>query len=71
MSNSTGNVNTKCPYYISETEQSITCEGIQEKMKNVIRFQNKSEKKTYQEEYCAKYPNGCRLSKVLNEKNGE
>lgn len=69
MSNSLGNVNTKCPYYICETEKSITCEGISENTKNVTRFEEGKEKKKHQDRYCNKYPNECRLMRILEEKN--
>lgn len=69
MPNSSANANAKCPYYLNETEQSITCEGIAKGTKNVIRFANKGSKGKYQERNCNCYPNGCTLAKVLNDKN--
>lgn len=68
MSNSSANVDTKCPYYLNETEQSITCEGITKETKNVMRFTNKRSKGEYQEKNCNYYPNGCALAKILNDK---
>ncbi len=69
MSNNSENVNAKCPYYSNSTKQSITCEGIEKETKNIIKFKNKESRKGYQDRNCNYYPNGCFLTKALDDKN--
>ncbi len=68
MSNKLINVNALCPFFISESVKSITCEGIIGEQ-NVTRFNSEQEKKLHQGKYCTKrdYEN-CEICKVLLEK---
>lgn len=57
-----GEFKTKCPYYIKESDQSITCEGFKKDTCIAHKFINKDKKEEYQEEECFRYPNKCTLS---------
>ena len=60
-----GTSNIKCPYYLSEHEKTITCEGVVST--NIMqRFDSKGKKEEFQEKNCFKYPNECPYFK-LNE----
>lgn len=65
--NSTGNVNVKCPYYISESDRYMTCEGVNG---DVIkqRFGGRKAIGKYQKINCNKYPNDCLIAGMLDEK---
>ena len=63
-----GMVDTQCPFYIKEANKSITCEGMKEECNLCIKFQSEEEKLKYQEENCFKYPNGCEIRKINEEK---
>lgn len=63
-----GGVNTKCPFYITESDKSIRCEGLYDNTNISTKFESIGEKGEYQEEFCFHYPNSCKLCKELEKK---
>ena len=49
----------KCPFFTSETERSISCEGAEIDIKNTMRFRDGNQKMSYIQRFCTKYPNNC------------
>jgi hypothetical protein len=56
--------NIKCPFFRTETEKSITCEGCQEGIVNVMRFSEVDQKKEYLKKNCNNFPNDCPVFKA-------
>lgn len=52
MNNFNGMSATLCPFYIRESEYSISCEGIVCNSKTIMKFNSKNEKKQHQRLYC-------------------
>lgn len=68
MANKEINAKALCPFFITESKKSITCEGIIAEQ-NVTRFTSEEEKKAHQEQYCTKYYcENCKIYKALSEK---
>lgn len=71
MANKKINVLTICPFFITESKQSITCEGIIGEQ-TVSRFNTKEEKEAHQQVYCTKqYYVNCDLCKACYTKYGQ
>lgn len=51
----------KCPYFTSETDRSLSCEGCEMGVKNTMRFENIEAKLDYIERFCFNYPNECHI----------
>lgn len=68
MANKKINVDAVCPFFITESRMSITCEGIiTERM--ISRFNTEEEKKAHELEYCTKYKcENCGIFKANNVK---
>lgn len=65
MANKSINVYAICPFFITESNKSITCEGIIGK-ENVSRFNTVEEKKAHEEYYCTKQDyEACEICKAL------
>lgn len=47
--------NVICPYYLRESERSITCEGLREGMVIKSLFGSEQEKSEYQRDMCVHY----------------
>lgn len=60
--------NAVCPFYKCEFKRTITCEGVEQGIENVMRFENEELKVEYAKRYCMQYPNCCKLAAQL-EKN--
>lgn len=56
-----GMVNAKCPYYRSETNFSIVCDGIIEHSTVTTKFTSQEDKIMHQKKTCFFYPNHCPL----------
>lgn len=52
MSNKTIDALVFCPFYFSEANASITCEGILENCSMVHRFPGKKEKFSHERDFC-------------------
>ena len=61
----------ECPFYHSEDEQKIYCEGVDEKSSIHLAFNSKSERKRYRQEKCGKNYKECHIAKMLYAKYGE
>lgn len=70
MSNKTGSAKAICPYYITETGQSITCEGLIPGTDTMVRFETTERKKTYQRMHCEvyEYEHCCPMAEALTRK---
>jgi hypothetical protein len=51
----------KCPYFTSEAESIIRCEGPEMGTKNIMRFPDEKSKLLYMEKHCTEYPNNCNI----------
>lgn len=58
----------ECPFFLTETGKTISCEGVEDGTKNLMRFESSEDKVAYIEEHCCHYPNECKLRKILEEK---
>ena len=67
---SRGPVNTKCPYYIRDSEYAITCSGLEHGTECATRFRSESDKERFQEKHCFMYDCKCwcTLAKLLEQK---
>jgi len=59
---------TKCPYYISESEKKIRCEGFLEGMQVTLNFAGSLQKEYFQETKCRGFGEGCPIKKSVEEK---
>lgn len=60
--------NAICPFYKCEFKRTITCEGVEDGIENVMRFSCEDRKIEYATANCMQYPNCCRLAKELEDK---
>lgn len=58
----------KCPFFRSETEKSIACEGVEIDIYNTMRFKGKEEKVDYIKRFCFRYPNDCHICQAAKRK---
>lgn len=62
-------VDIKCPYFGSETEMGLNCEGcLKGSIRTKTTFKSCSEKKAFIVENCLHYPNGCAISRANDNK---
>lgn len=61
-------IDIMCPYFTSETDRSISCEGCEMGVKNTMRFESKETKFDYIKRYCYNYPNECHVCKAADKK---
>lgn len=63
-------MNTKCPYYIRDSEYAITCSGMEHGTECATRFRSESDKERFQEKHCFMYDCKCwcTLAKLLEQK---
>lgn len=57
-----------CPFFTTETNKTINCEGVENGVKNSLRFEDRELKLDYMKRYCLKYPNECLICKAAKEK---
>lgn len=70
--NKVGNVNTKCPYFHSETGKKIYCSANMEGANIALCFTDAEKKEEYQENFCFTFCfKGCRIAQLIEEENGE
>lgn len=62
------NVNTLCPFYISEDRFRISCEGITDGSTVRLFFSTRAGKQEYKDKYCNKKYCKCKIHKILMEK---
>lgn len=60
-----------CPYYRSNEQRKILCEGIQDKAYIHLVFSNWLDKRPYMQNYCCSMDNynNCRIADMLNLKH--
>lgn len=56
--------NIKCPYYITDGDRYLTCEGVDSEIIKQ-RFKNRTEIIMYQRIYCEHYPNECKIAALI------
>lgn len=54
-----------CPFYHSEDEQKIYCEGVSDKSSIHLAFNSKIERKEYRKAKCSREYKKCRIAKML------
>ena len=64
-------VEIKCPFFISETEKTLSCEGVAAGIVNVMRYKTSIAKMEQIRKYCANYPNACHIGKAAGHKYKE
>ena len=47
-----GVVNTDCPFYLRESERTVTCEGIVPETTIKVEFHTRKQKENFQKTYC-------------------
>ena len=59
-----------CPYYLNETGQSITCEGLIGDTRTMVRFESAAQKDLYHQQHCQTYAYAevCPLAEALERK---
>lgn len=57
-----------CPYYITDKQGKISCEGIEDKTYNHLVFENCLDKKPYMMKFCCDSENymNCRICEMLD-----
>ena len=69
MSYKKNDANIRCPFFESETEKSIVCEGFVKTAVLITRFPNEKKKIAYINKYCAHCTGGdCYLAKSQYER---
>jgi len=61
-------VNVKCPFYLSEEEKKIHCEGLEKGSRIALEFRGKQYKENVKEKYCNGDFEKCKLYKPINDK---
>lgn len=59
-----------CPFYKTQRDMTVTCEGLHKKQDIKMLFKNKRDKERHLEKYCecADYLNRCKLAYILQQK---
>ena len=65
--NSTVNADAKCPFYQSETQKSVTCEGIVGKYM-MTRFSKISDKVEHEKKCCCDNYTSCPVNRAIMQK---
>ena len=62
--------NIKCPYYVTNGDRYVTCEGV---YTDIIkqRFSDEYAINAHQRKMCFNYPNKCAIARMLDEKYKE
>ena len=74
MANCVFGERTICPYYITETGNSISCENLTAQVdRTMMRFAGRGQKEAFQETHCATfaYEERCPLAAALRRKYEE
>ena len=61
----------ECPFYHSEDEQKIYCEGVNERSSIHLAFSSKTERREYRRKKCSGEYKKCRIAKMLYRKYEE
>lgn len=59
---------TTCPYYISESEKTLKCEGFLDGMQIKLNFAGSLQKEHYQETKCRCFGKGCPVKESVEKK---
>ncbi len=59
---------TRCPYYITEDDFSVSCEGITQDCKIVVRFGAKHPKDQHKSLFCDARYDCCEVARMLDDK---
>lgn len=60
-----------CPFYVTNGDMDIRCEGVISRTRCTSRFPSKAEKERHMDRYCRNEYAACRLSRVLDAKYDE
>lgn len=63
-----GGENIKCPFYLRESEYTMTCEGIASGTELATKFPSEKEKREYQKCNCYHRKSSCVIMRMLEEK---
>lgn len=65
MANTAAGALAVCPFYLSDSKTTITCEGLTEKGKVLLVFEDAQQRKVWQRSNCYLYRCDCPLKKYL------
>ena len=68
MANTAAGALAVCPFFLSDSKTTITCEGLTEKGKVLLVFEDAQQRKAWQRSNCYLYRCDCPLKKILNSK---
>ena len=68
MSTDYASVNVKCPFYISEEDKKIHCEGLEKGSRIALEFRGKQYKENVKTRYCNGDFEKCKLYTPINAK---
>jgi hypothetical protein len=68
MANTAAGALAVCPFYLSDSKTTITCEGLTEKGKVLLVFEDAQQRKEWLRNNCYLYRCDCPLKKILNSK---
>ena len=68
MSTDYASVNVKCPFYLSEEEKKIHCEGLEKGSRTALEFRGKQLKENVKGKYCNGDYEKCKLYTIINQK---
>lgn len=68
---SAAETDAKCPFFLRDSKQSITCEGIICGTEMMFRFDGAADKVVYMQENCFRFDSRCEIARLLQEKYKE
>lgn len=72
MDKYTGLTSSICPFYLRESQLSISCEGLTDGTRNVMKFNKLDDKHQYQRDFCFyKTYKGCPVYQAILKKYEE
>ena len=61
----------QCPYYITDTKQTITCEGFIRGSSVIQRYNKIADRKQQMKIFCCKYYKNCELYRTISSEKYE
>jgi hypothetical protein len=64
-------VNVKCPYFRSNKNRDILCEGITDVCITILRFESERKRDLQRDVFCSERYENCKVYRMLEEKYEE
>ena len=64
-------VNALCPYFNASDKQEVTCEGVTDGCRTILKFNSQKKRDRYREIFCNANYKRCKVYKMLEEKYAE